>query len=53
MPRPIRALQCRFKHTRLQGPPPDPESLEACKPRDHRNLNIVANQVSAESWHRV
>ena len=37
--------QCRFKHTRLQGPPPDPETLEACKPREHRNLNIVANQV--------
>ena len=37
--------QCRFKHTRQQGPPPDPETLEAAKPREHRNLNIVANQV--------
>lgn len=37
---------CRFKHTRQQGPPPDPETLEACKPREHRNLNIVANQAN-------
>ncbi|KAL4422501.1 hypothetical protein ABPG75_008698 [Micractinium tetrahymenae] len=37
---------CRFKHTRQQGPPPDPETLEAAKPREHRNLNIVANQAN-------
>ncbi|PSC70196.1 Cleavage and polyadenylation specificity factor CPSF30 [Micractinium conductrix] len=37
---------CRFKHTRQTGPPPDPETLEACKPREHRNLNIVANQAN-------
>lgn len=39
-------LQCRFKHTRLPGPPPDPELLEACKPKEFRNINIVANQAN-------
>jgi cleavage and polyadenylation specificity factor subunit 4 len=39
-------LQCRFKHTRQTGPPPDPENLEAAKPREHRNLAIVANQAN-------
>ena len=37
---------CRFKHTRLPGPPPDPELLEACKPKELRNINIVANQAN-------
>ncbi|KAI3430248.1 hypothetical protein D9Q98_004844 [Chlorella vulgaris] len=37
---------CRFKHTRQTGHPPDPETLEAAKPREHRNLNIVANQAN-------
>ena len=37
---------CRFKHTRLAGPPPDPELLEAAKPKDYRNINIVANQAN-------
>ena len=37
---------CRFKHTRLPGPPPEPSSREAAKPREHRNLNIVANQAN-------
>lgn len=27
------------------GPPPPPEDIEACKPRDHRNINVVVNQV--------
>lgn len=39
-------MQCRFKHTRQTGPPPDPETLEAAKPREHRNLAIVANQAN-------
>jgi cleavage and polyadenylation specificity factor subunit 4 len=37
---------CRFKHTRQDGPPPDPEIFEACKPRELRNINIVANQAN-------
>ncbi|KAG7671572.1 hypothetical protein Ndes2526B_g09263 [Nannochloris sp. 'desiccata'] len=37
---------CRFKHTRQGGPPPDPEIFEACKPRELRNINIVANQAN-------
>jgi hypothetical protein len=37
---------CRFKHTRQAGPPPDPSRLEAAKPKDYRNINIVANQAN-------
>lgn len=37
---------CRFKHTRQSGPPPDPEYLEAAKPKEFRNINIVANQAN-------
>ncbi|GAB4815318.1 hypothetical protein N2152v2_002364 [Parachlorella kessleri] len=37
---------CRFKHTRLQGPAPEPSTLEACKPRELRNINMVANQAN-------
>lgn len=37
---------CRFKHTRLSGPPPNPELLEAAKPKEYRNINIVANQAN-------
>lgn len=37
---------CRFKHTRQGGPPPDPELIEACKPKELRNINIVANQAN-------
>lgn len=37
---------CRFKHTRLQGPPPNPELLEAAKPKEYRNIHIVANQAN-------
>lgn len=40
------SLQCRFKHTRLPGPPPDPEKLEAAKPKEFRNIAIVANQAN-------
>lgn len=45
-PFPLLVLQCRFKHTRQTGPPPDPELLEACKPREFRNISIVANQAN-------
>jgi cleavage and polyadenylation specificity factor subunit 4 len=37
---------CRFKHTRATGPPPDPSRLEACKPKEYRNINIGANQAT-------
>lgn len=37
---------CRFKHTRMPGPPPDPAGIEAAKPRELRNLNVVANQAN-------
>ena len=37
---------CRFKHTRQAGPPPDPELLEAAKPKEFRNISIVANQAN-------
>lgn len=39
-------MQCRFKHTRLTGRPPAPERLEAAKPKEFRNINIVANQAN-------
>lgn len=39
-------LQCRFKHTRLPGPPPEPAELEAAKPAEFRNITIVANQAN-------
>ncbi len=29
--------RCRFRHTRLPGPPPHPETFEAAKPRDFRH----------------
>ena len=32
---------CRYRHTRLPGPPPDPSTVEAAKPRDHRNINVI------------
>ncbi|GMH38783.1 hypothetical protein BSKO_06667 [Bryopsis sp. KO-2023] len=38
--------QCRYKHTRVSGPPPDPELIEAAKPREYRNINIVVNEVN-------
>jgi cleavage and polyadenylation specificity factor subunit 4 len=37
---------CRYKHTRLPGPPPDPTVVEAAKPREHRNVNAVVNSVN-------
>lgn len=35
--------RCRFRHTRLPGPPPDPDAFEAAKPRDFRNINLIVN----------
>lgn len=28
------------------GPPPNPEFVEAAKPREYRNINIVVNEVN-------
>ncbi len=38
--------QCRYKHTRLPGPVPEPETVEAAKPREFRNINLVVNTVN-------
>ena len=38
--------QCRYRHTRVSGPPPDPSTIEAAKPRDFRNINVVVNSVN-------
>ena len=37
---------CRYRHTRLPGPPPDPMSMEAARPRAWRNVNAVVNSVN-------
>ncbi|GIL69466.1 hypothetical protein Vretimale_13578 [Volvox reticuliferus] len=37
---------CRYKHIKNPGPPPDPEEVEAAKPREFRNINVVVNQVN-------
>ena len=37
---------CRYKHTRLPGPPPDPSTLEAARPKTVRNVNAVVNSVN-------
>ena len=29
--------RCRFRHTRLPGPPPEPETVEVAKPREFRH----------------
>ena len=28
--------QCRYRHTRLPGPPPDPKEVDAAKPKEYR-----------------
>jgi hypothetical protein len=28
--------QCRYRHTKLGGPPPDPKDVDAAKPREFR-----------------
>lgn len=30
----------------MSGPPPDPSTIEAAKPRDFRNINVVVNSVN-------
>lgn len=39
--------QCRYRHTRASGPPPDPSNVEAAKPREFRNINAVVNSVNS------
>ncbi len=41
--------RCRFRHTRLPGPPPDPETFEAAKPREFRNINLIVNSSGGGS----
>ena len=43
--------QCRFKHTRLPGPPPEPAMLEAAKPREFRNINLIINAGAGAGPH--
>eukprot|EP00195_Chlamydomonas_chlamydogama_P012804 CAMPEP_0202894432 /NCGR_PEP_ID=MMETSP1392-20130828/3849_1 /ASSEMBLY_ACC=CAM_ASM_000868 /TAXON_ID=225041 /ORGANISM="Chlamydomonas chlamydogama, Strain SAG 11-48b" /LENGTH=306 /DNA_ID=CAMNT_0049579137 /DNA_START=174 /DNA_END=1094 /DNA_ORIENTATION=- len=38
--------QCRYKHKKNPGPPPEPELVEAAKPRDARDINRVVNSVN-------
>ena len=38
--------ECRYKHTRRQGPPPPPEMVEAAKPKAFRDINRVVNSVN-------
>jgi len=37
---------CRTAPTHAAGPPPDPATLEACKPKEHRDLHVVVNEVN-------
>lgn len=37
---------CRYRHTRLPGPPPEPMTMEAARPRAWRNVNAVVNSVN-------
>jgi hypothetical protein len=41
--------QCRYRHTRLDGPIPEPSTVEAAKPREARNINFLVNQVQPGS----
>ena len=33
--------QCRYRHTKLPGPPPDPKTVEAAKPREFRSISTI------------
>lgn len=35
--------RCRFHHTRFPGPPPDPRTFEAAKPKQHRRRDDKAS----------
>ena len=32
----VYGAQCRYRHTRVPGPPPDPATLDAVRPRHTR-----------------
>jgi cleavage and polyadenylation specificity factor subunit 4 len=38
--------QCRYRHTRLPGPPPAVETIEGAKPKEFRDLNAVMNEAN-------
>jgi len=38
--------QCRYRHTRLSGPPPAIEAIEGAKPKEFRDLNAVMNEAN-------
>lgn len=40
--------ECRYNHTRKPGPPPDPSSVEAAKPKAFRDINRVVNAVNED-----
>lgn len=39
---------CRYNHTRKPGPPPDPSTVEAAKPKAFRDINRVVNAVNED-----
>lgn len=39
---------CRYNHTRKPGPPPDPSTVEAAKPKMFRDINRVVNAVNQD-----
>ena len=43
----IHGPNCRYKHVRQPGPPPDPSTVEACKPKEMRNMRAVQQQGGA------
>eukprot|EP00892_Ulva_mutabilis_P003802 jgi/Ulvmu1/1794/UM119_0012.1 len=40
--------ECRYNHTRKPGPPPDPSTVEAAKPKAFRDINRVVNAVNED-----
>lgn len=40
--------ECRYNHTRKAGPPPDPSTVEAAKPKAFRDINRVVNAVNED-----
>ncbi len=38
--------QCRYKHKPAPGPPPAIETVEACKPKEARDVNRWVNSVN-------
>eukprot|EP00882_Tetradesmus_deserticola_P024789 GHRQ01027114.1.p2 GENE.GHRQ01027114.1~~GHRQ01027114.1.p2 ORF type:complete len:150 (+),score=67.13 GHRQ01027114.1:180-629(+) len=38
---------CRYKHTKQPGPPPNPDGVEAAKPREHRDWRKIMAEDNA------